>query len=1083
VIPDLLGKADKGSMPTQKEEEKVASTIDKVKVSKDLTNKQKHALRTLLSEFEDVFKTQACAETRTDAPMHRIRLKPDSKPACSTPYSYAPKVLEDLRKFLDKLLEQGMISPGEGPWAAPVVMVRKPCGSWRMCIDYRRLNELTVKDKFPLPRIQDLHHSLRGSSWFSSMDAMSGFYQIIMDPRDRAKTGFITKFGLFQWNVMPMGLANAPSAFQRFMQQVLSNKGGLHRFSMVYVDDIIVHSTTFEGHLAHLRAVLTKLRKHNVALKATKCFFGFRELKFLGFVANGGGIRADPEKVKALQEFKPPRTLKELQRFLGAANWLRDTVANFAAIAAPLYEVQKKDSKSKTKRNKIVWQPKHQAAFDAIKSAVAAQTLLHHPDFEKEFHVDVDASDVGIGAVLYQLGNNNEKRPIVFVSKALSAAQLKWKTAEKEAFASIWALKEKLRPFLVGQKFTLHTDHANLRYVLRQKKGKLARWGLILSEFLDDMEIVHKPGKDNALADALSRDPCETGQNTIKDVAAMPAIVQDNLRQLQLEDPRWGDVIRFIERKALPDDSRLHDKVKRTAETCVVDSKGVLRCTEAASFKHHGAPEPPVCVPQSRVRAVLNEFHTQTHDGTRRMHFDVSRRFFWPGLRRDVVRHVRDCVECQKAKATRARRRSVICPKTFVAPWDVMGIDLFGPLPKTKRGHTNVLTIVDTFTRFTMFIPLKQATALELCDTLMDRVFPIFGFPKRILSDNGSQFVSDRFRQLCHRLGIRTVTTLPFHPQGNGTTERVHRLLKSRLRIQLKTHGKQWDDWLGSIALAHNQGILATTDFTPFQLTFGRQPNFFPSDLTNHLPDQAMDLHLFGRDLTSMLQESWKQAALDMKWTKERMTSAANAPKAQRRPSDFKIGDRVLLHRPLKSDAATQVAQKLRHAWTGPFVVTAKIGMDGYELQSEAHPHRKKKRAHADDIAPFKSKLPTVQQAQPAAQSATQPVAEELILVRTPQGAHVAKVLVEPDVDERHIHVQWFNTSSRRSLPLEARTWKPSWTDPQDGKSIFTVRPPKSYEPERAMVEKEDVLLRNVVLTRKGTMNQDSARATRLLQL
>lgn len=190
VIPDVSEEAMGNQTQTENEEEKTgSSTIDKVKVSKDLSSKQKQTLRTLLSEFEDVFKTQACAETRTDAPMHRIRLKPDSKPVCSTPYAYAPKVLEDLRKFLDKLLEEGMISPGEGPWAAPVVMVRKPCGSWRMCIDYRRLNELTVKDKFPLPRIQDLHHSLRGSSWFSSMDAMSGFYQIIMDPRDRAKTG------------------------------------------------------------------------------------------------------------------------------------------------------------------------------------------------------------------------------------------------------------------------------------------------------------------------------------------------------------------------------------------------------------------------------------------------------------------------------------------------------------------------------------------------------------------------------------------------------------------------------------------------------------------------------------------------------------------------------------------------------------------------------------------------------------------------------------------------------------------------------------------------------------------------------
>jgi len=1083
VIPNIERKQASHEEKVQEE-----SAINQVKVSQTLTPAQKKRVKELLEEFSDVFKTKASIATRTDAAMHRIRLKEGSKPHFATPHHHAPKVLKDLKDLLDKLLAEGMISPGEGPWAAPVVMVRKPCGSWRMCIDFRKLNEQTEKDKFPLPRIQDLHHSLRGSSWFSTMDAMSGFHQIILDPRDRKKTGFITKFGLFEWNVMPMGLANAPSSFQRFMTRVLTNEGGLHRFSLVYVDDIIVHSRTFEAHLEHLRRVFVRLRHHSVTLKAKKCAIGFRRLKFLGFVADGEGIRPDPEKVAAIQKFEAPTTLKRVQRFLGAANWLRDTVKNFALIADPLYQLQKGHSNTKRKRIKLDWRPEHQRAFEAVKAAVAEATMLRHPDFNKEFHVDVDASDVGIGAVLQQKDEEGRMRPILFASKALSAEQRKWKTAEKEAFASIWALKEKLRPFLVGQKFKLHTDHANLRFVLRQKKGKLARWGLILSEFLDDMTIVHKPGKDNVIADALSRDAVGSVPGDEDDaeptIHSLAAISVDTLRAAQLADPRWGDVIRFIEDQKLPEDDRLKDKVRRTAETCMVDSAGILRHTEAPSFKFHGAPEPPVCVPASKVEAVLREVHGKTHAGARRTHFDVTRRFFWPKMRSQIVKHVRNCIECQKSKATRSHRRSTVTPIFFTKPWDVVGLDLFGPLPKTTSGNKHVLTVIDTFTRFVQFIPLKVADADEVVRAINDRIIPIFGVPKRFHTDNGTQFTSTMFQHVCERLNVKHTKTLPWHPQGNGATERVHRLLKSRLRIHLKTAGKQWDDWVGPIALAHNQGLLATTNFTPFQLTFGRQPNLFPSDLKNNVAGQSMDLQLFGKDLVSIMQESWRQAKEDFKWAKEKMAKNANAPMKPRTKPTFKVDDIVLLHRHVRSDAKAKLSSKLRFEWVGPFKVVSHLGNNGFELQTLSRPHRLE-RAHADNLSPFRPSLEAhraaheVQPAEPGGALR----ANEVILVQTPQGPHFAKVTVPPDDDERTVHVHWMNSTSRRSLPLHKRVWRLSHVDPTDNKCIVSNRPPVRCTPELGMVEKEDVLLRDVLLTARGLPDAETTRRLNRLRV
>jgi hypothetical protein len=267
-------------------------------------------------------------------------------------------------------------------------------GTWRMCIDYRKLNEVTIKDRFPLPNIQDIHHSLRGSLWFSVMDADTGFHQIVVDIRDRHKLAFVTKWGTFTWNVLPMGISNGPATFQKFMESAIGNEGGLHNSAFVYVDDIIVHSVTFEEHLIHLRRLFERLRAANVTLKAKKCSVAQQSLKFLGFIADGEGIRADPEKVEAIKTWKTPKTLKQVQRFLGAANWLRDTVPHFADLAHPLYEMQKKiDNKKKTQRFK--WGDEQEKAFKAIKRAVMKQTLLHHPDFNKEFHVDVDASDKG----------------------------------------------------------------------------------------------------------------------------------------------------------------------------------------------------------------------------------------------------------------------------------------------------------------------------------------------------------------------------------------------------------------------------------------------------------------------------------------------------------------------------------------------------------------------------------------------------------------------------------------------------------------------------------------------------------------
>ena len=1073
MIPDA-------SPPEEVMPECACNPLDSVKIEHTLSATQKEKLKSLIKEFSDIFKLDPTPETRAHGVMHQIKLKPGTNPIACKPFPMSSFLHSETKKVTDLLLKAGMIRPGSGPWAFPVVMVRKPGGKhWRMCVDFRKLNKVTVKDKWPFPRIQDLHHSLRGSSIFSTMDALAGFWQILVDPRDRAKTAFVTRHGLFEWNVMPMGLSNSPATFQRMMESVLT--GMLHQFVLCYIDDVCVHSDNFDEHLAHLRRVFERFRQHHLALKPSKCHFGFSELKFLGWMASGSGIRPNPEKIEAILKFGTPTTIRELRSFLGMASWFRDSVKNFAMLAAPLTSQLK--GPQGEKRRRLKWNEESEKSFQAIKEAMAKQTFLHHPDPNKPFLVDCDASDVGVGAVLFQLDDEGKERPIVFVSRSLSAAERKWDASEKEAFAVIWALRDKLRPFLMGHApgFTVFTDHANLFFLLRQKKGRLARWGLTLAEFACDMKLVHKKGAKNKVADALSRDPRFVKVEHPAEILAQPATTStlsfttENVRKGQLRDPFWKILISHLEGNDFPSDlpKQFRDKVKAAAQHHTLDESGLLRFSSAPSFVFFEGAEAPVCLPKEFRETVINEHHRLTHDGVNRMHASISSRFWWKGMRKQIRAHVRSCVPCQKAKATLHSRAHLTRPKTFRKPWDVVGIDFFGPLPRTSSGNRFVLTVVDAFTRFTILFALPEATSEAACKALKF-IFCIFGFPRVIHSDRGSQFTSRLFQHICQRLRIKHTVTPPWHPQGNGFTERFHRFLKVRLRIQLDQVGKEWDAWLGPIALAHNQGVLATTKFSPCQLTFGRSPNFTPLDLKNPLAEQTKDLQLFGEELVSMLQDSWKKAQEDFRWAKEQQSRSANAAVPPRKPHNFQVGDLALLHRPMRSDAKRLLSSKLRFEWKGPFRLIEQLNDSVFKLMN-LKTGQEVDAIHVDQLQLFIGDPLEELHEEPTNMKDPGPLKRnELLLIRTDSGIFPAKVLETPEEDERLIAIQWLNSHSKHTLPLPRRRWKESHVDPADGKCVFTNRPPPHFEPEQGIVRRDKIAMRHLKLRKNGTFDAES---------
>ena len=443
-----------------------------------------------------------------------------------------PAAREVARKEVEDMLEKGVIQPCRSPWASPVVLVKKKDGSTRFCVDFRKVNDVTVKDVHPLPRISDMLEALGSGRYVSTLDAAAGYWQIPLRDEDKGKSAFICSEGLYEFNVMPFGLCNAPATYQRLMNLLLA--GLTWRSCLVYLDDILIFSPTFERHVEDMREVFQRIRTSGMLLKPSKCFFGLTTVQYLGHIVTPEGIRPDPAKVIRIRNFPTPRNVGEVRTFLGMAGYYRKFVRNFSIVAAPISHLTAKDQP-------FIWTEECAKAFDVLRNAIADEAVLNHPEFDQPFIIDSDASGVGLGAVLSQVVDGVE-RPICFASRALQPAERIWHTQEKEALGILWALQQ-FRHFVLGADFTVRTDHRSLELPKKAKSGRLARWAMQLAEF-GDMKIVHRDGTKHANADTMSRLPlCES--EAVPEEAVV-AVIAPDVRKLptitELRDAQAKDV-------------------------------------------------------------------------------------------------------------------------------------------------------------------------------------------------------------------------------------------------------------------------------------------------------------------------------------------------------------------------------------------------------------------------------------------------------------------------------------------------------------------------------------------------------------
>ena len=738
-------------------------------------------------------------------PKHKVELHIPTvgPPVFAKARRLAPDKLAVAKKEFQTMLEMGVIRRSDSPWASPLHMVSKKDGGWRPCGDFRRLNNVTVPDKYPIPFLSDSTHFLAGCRVFSKIDLVRGYHQIPVAAEDVPKTAITTPFGSFEFVRTPFGLRNAAQAFQRLMDQV----AGDLPFCFIYLDDILVASASLDEHLRHVSVLFDRLEQHGMVLNKAKCTFNVPEIEFLGHKVSSAGSTPLPVKVQAVLEFPPPATALEMWRFCGMVNFYSRFVPHLSVTMDPLF----KASAGKSKRDAITWTEAMSAAFRDTKEALSSATLLVHPHPSAPTALTTDASGGGIGAVLEQFTGGSWK-PLAFYSKAFKSSEFKYSAFDRELLAVHSAIRH-FRYFLEGRNFTVFTDHKPLTTALLKSTDahnpRQSRHLAAITEYTSD--IRHVDGKSNVVADALSRLPAAPAAASSSPPAAFspPAVcpvlasAAADLPSLAAAQQSDQGLLKFF-------NLYTGDKL-RLGLVRLPDSPLLLVCEMSRS-----APRP--LVPDALRRRVVADLHNLAHPGVKASTSLVKERFFWPNMARDVHRFVSTCVPCQKSKVVRHTRPAVQQIPMPAARFEHVHLDLVGPLPPSN-GFTHLLTIVDRFSRWPEAIPIADISTITVCRAFLFNWVSRFGLPRLITSDRGTQFTSSLWAAMSSSLGMELNTTTSFHPQSNGMVERLHRRLKEALKTRLTA--SDWFDQLPWVLLGLRTTVKADLDASPADFVLG----------------------------------------------------------------------------------------------------------------------------------------------------------------------------------------------------------------------------------------------------------------------
>ncbi|GJU07648.1 hypothetical protein Tco_1124078 [Tanacetum coccineum] len=737
-----------------------------MKENKDKSDEKRLEDVPTVRDFPEVFPEDLPRLPPTRQVEFQIDLVPGAAPVARAPYRLAPSEMEELSTQLQELSDNGFIRPSSSPWGAPVLFIKKKDGSFQMCIDYRELNKLTVKNRYTLPRIDDLFDQLQGSSVYSKIDLRSGYHQLRVLDEDIPKIVFRTRYGHYKFQVMPFGLTNAPTVFMDLMNRVC--RPYLDKFVIVFIDDILIYSKTKEEHDVHLRLILELVKKEEFE-----------------------GIHVDPAKIESIKDWESPKTPTEIRQFLGLAGYYRQFIEGFSKIAKPMTKLTQKSVK-------FNWGEKEETAFQTLKQKLCSAPILALPEGSENFVVYCDASHKGLGAVLMQ-----KEKVIAYASRQLKIHEKNYTTHDLELGAVVFALKM-WRHYLYGTKCVVYTDHKSLQHILDQKELNMRqrRWLELLSDY--DCELRYHPGKANVVADALSRKnrpkPLRVRALVMTIGLNLPARILNAQVEARKEE-NYGT-------------EDLHGMIKNLEPR----ADGTL-CLKNRSW-----------IPLfGDLRAlIMHESHKSKysiHPGSDKMYQDLKKLYWWPNMKAEIATYVRKCMTCAKVKAEYQKPSGLLVqPKIPEWKWENITMDFVTKLPKTASGQDMIWVIVDRLTKSAHFLPAKENDSMEkLTRQYLKEVVSRHGVPVSIISDRDGRFVSQFWQSLQEAFGTQLDMSTAYHPETDGQSERTIQTLEDMLRACVIDFGKGWDRHLPLIEFSYNNSYHTSIKAAPFEALYGRK--------------------------------------------------------------------------------------------------------------------------------------------------------------------------------------------------------------------------------------------------------------------
>ncbi|KAL0551238.1 hypothetical protein IC582_010324 [Cucumis melo] len=868
----------------------------------------------VVRDYPDVF-----PEELPGLPPHRevefaIELEPGTVPISRAPYRMAPAELKELKVQLQELLDKGFIRPSVSPWGAPVLFVKKKDGSMRLCIDYRELNKVTVKNRYPLPRIDDLFDQLQGATVFSKIDLRSGYHQLRIKEEDVPKTAFRSRYGHYEFIVISFGLTNAPAVFMDLMNRVF--REFLDTFVIVFIDDILIYSKTEAEHEEHLRMVLQTLRDNKLYAKFSKCEFWLKQVSFLGHVVSKAGVSVDPAKIEAVTGWTRPSTVSEVRSFLGLAGYYRRFVENFSRIATPLTQLTRKGAP-------FVWSKACEDSFQTLKQKLVTAPVLTVPDGSGSFVIYSDASKKGLGCVLMQQG-----KVVAYASRQLKSHEQNYPTHDLELAAVVFALKI-WRHYLYGEKIQIFTDHKSLKYFFTQKELNMRqrRWLELVKDY--DCEILYHPGKANVVADALSRKVSHSAA-----LITRQAPLHRDLERAEIAVSVGTVTMQLAQLTVQP---TLRQKIidAQNNDPYLVEKRGLAEAGQTAEFSLSSDGgllfERRLCVPSDCAvkTELLSEAHSSPfsmHPGSTKMYQDLKRVYWWRNMKREVAEFVSKWLVCQQVKAPRQKPAGLLQPLSIPEwKWENVSMDFITGLPRTLRGFTVIWVVVDRLTKSAHFVPGKSTyTASKWAQLYMSEIVRLHGVPVSIVSDRDARFTSKFWKGLQTAMGTRLDFSTAFHPQTDGQTERLNQVLEDMLRACALEFPGSWDSHLHLMEFAYNNSYQATIGMAPFEALYGkccRSPVCW---------GEIGEQRLMGPELVQSTNEAIQKIRSRMHTAQSRQKSYADM---RRKDLEFEIGDKVFLKvAPMKGVLRFERRGKLSPRFVGPFEILERIGPVAYRL-------------------------------------------------------------------------------------------------------------------------------------------------------